>query len=306
MSPGPNLRGALLMTASMGAFTLNDVFVKLLAQDVPLFQIVFLRGVLTTFLLTLLAASLGQLRFSIPRADRAKVAWRTIFEIGAMVAFLTALVNMPIANATAILSALPLAVTVAAAVFLGEPLGWRRLSAVLAGFAGVMLIVQPGTEGFNAYALFALLAVLIITGRDLVTRRFSSGLPSMTVAVVTAASVGLFGGVLSLFEPWAPVGLREAGLIALASVFIIGGYLFSIMVMRVGEIAFTAPFRYTSLVFALVFGFVFFAEWPNALALSGAAIVVAMGVYTILRERVVAARARRAAAAAVRQGAEGV
>jgi S-adenosylmethionine uptake transporter len=297
MNDGSNLRGALLMTASMGAFTMNDVFVKLLAEDVPLFQIVFLRGCLTTLMLAALAAAFGQLRFTVPREDRARLGWRTVFEIGAMVAFLTALINMPIANATAILSALPLAITVAAAVFLGEPLGWRRMSAVLAGFLGVMLIVQPGTEGFNAYSLFALLAVLIITGRDLVTRRFSAGIPSLGVAVITAAAVGIFGGVASLLEPWAPLGWREAGLIALAAVFIIGGYLFSVMVMRVGEVGFTAPFRYTSLVFALVFGLAFFGEWPNALALSGAGVVVATGIYTILRERAVAARARRAASA---------
>jgi S-adenosylmethionine uptake transporter len=293
MSASPNLKGALLMTASMGAFTMNDVFVKLLAEDVPLFQIVFLRGCLTTLMLAGLAAALGQLRFTVPREDRAKLGWRTVFEIGAMVAFLTALVNMPIANATAILSALPLAVTVAAALFLGEPLGWRRMSAVLVGFAGVMLIVQPGTEGFNAYSLFALLAVLIITGRDLVTRRFSPGIPSLGVAVITAAAVGVFGGIASLFEPWAPIGPREVGLIALAALFIIGGYLFSVMVMRVGEVGFTAPFRYTSLVFALVLGLAFFGEWPNELALFGAGIVVATGIYTILRERAVVARARR-------------
>lgn len=302
----PNLRGALLMTGSMGAFTLNDVFVKLVAQDLALFQIVFLRGCLTTAMLAALAAALGQLRLSIPREDRSRVAWRTFFEVAAMVCFLSALVNMPIANATAILSALPLAVTLAAALFLGEPLGWRRLSAVIAGFLGVMLIVQPGTEGFNAHALLALLAVGLITGRDLVTRRFSAGLPSLSVAVITAAAVGVFGGVLSLFEPWAPVGPREAGFIGLAAVFIIGGYVFSVMVMRVGEVGFTAPFRYTSLVFALVFGLAFFGEWPNALALTGAGVVMATGIYTILRERAVAARARRAAAAAVRHGAEGV
>ncbi|MCU4655177.1 DMT family transporter [Roseibacterium sp. SDUM158016] len=298
MSLGPNLKGALLMTASMGAFTLNDAFVKLAAQDLPLFQIVFLRGLLTTTMLALLAAAFGQFTFRIPHEDRSRVAWRTLFEITAMVAFLMALVNMPIANATALLSALPLVVTVAATVFLGEPLGWRRMSAVLVGFAGVMLIVQPGTEGFNAWSLSALLAVVIITGRDLVTRRFSPGLPSMAVAVITAAAVAVFGGLLSLTEPWVMPGLREAGFIALAAVFIIGGYLFSIMVMRVGEVGFTAPFRYTSLVFALVLGLAFFGEWPNALALSGAAIVVATGIYTILRERAVAARARRSAAAA--------
>lgn len=296
MTENANLRGALLMTASMASFTLNDVFVKLLAEDLPLFQIVFLRGIFTTILLVGLAAWYGQLRFRVEGADRARLGWRTVFEIGAMVAFLMALVNMPIANATAILAALPLSVTLAAALFLGEPLGWRRLSAVGIGFLGVMLIVQPGTDGFNIWSLSALLAVFVITGRDLVTRRFSANLPSLGVAVITAAAVGLFGGVLSVFETWAPVGLREAGLIALAAVFIIGGYLFSVMVMRVGDVAVVAPFRYTGLVFALVFGFVFFAEWPSVLALSGAGIVVATGVYTILRERARAARVRRAAA----------
>ena len=298
MIRNPNVQSALLMTAGMGSFTLNDVFVKLLAEDLPLFQIVFLRGVLTTAMLAGLAAYFGQLRFNLQPGDRAKLGWRSVLEIAAMVTFLLALVNMPIANATAILAALPLCVTLAAWVFLGEPLGWRRLSAVRVGFLGVLLIVQPGTDGFNVWSLFALLAVFVITGRDLVTRRFSAGLPSLGVAVITAAAVGLFGGVLSLFQDWAPIGPREATLIALASFFIIGGYLFSIMVMRVGEVGASAPFRYTGLVFALVFGYLFFAEWPNALAFAGAGIVVATGIYTILREQVIAARLRRAAGTA--------
>lgn len=295
MTLNPNLRGALLMTASMGSFTVNDAFVKLLAEDLPLFRIVFLRGMLTTAMLVVLAVYFGQLRFNLQPGDRAKLGWRSVLEIGAMVTFLLALVNMPIANATAILAALPLCVTLAAALFLGEPLGWRRMSAVAVGFAGVLLIVQPGTDGFTIWSLCALASVFVITARDLVTRRFSAGLPSLGVAVVTACVVGLFGGALSLFETWAPVGPREAMLIAAASVFIIGGYLFSIMVMRVGEVGASAPFRYSGLVFALVLGYLFFGEWPNALALAGAGVVVATGIYTILRERAVAARQRRLA-----------
>jgi S-adenosylmethionine uptake transporter len=182
MTLNANLKGALLMTASMGSFTLNDVFVKLLAEDMPLFQIVFLRSVLTAILLAMAAAAMGQLRLRPGPGDRARLTWRTLFEIATMVAFLYALVNMPIANATAILAALPLSVTLAAAVFLKEPLGWRRMSAVLVGFVGVMLIVQPGTDGFNAFSLSAMLAVLFITGRDLVTRGMGPGLPSLGVA----------------------------------------------------------------------------------------------------------------------------
>lgn len=281
----PNLRGAGYMVGSMAAFTLNDACVKLLAETVPLFQIVFLRGLATTALMLLALRALGRGGIAIPAGDRAKVAWRTVFEVGAMVAFLVALVNMPLANATAILAALPLTVTLAAAVVFGEAVGWRRLSAVSIGLAGVLLIIQPGTDGFNAYSLLALLAVAIITARDMVTRSFSDGVPSIVVATITAAAVTLFGGLASLAEPWAWIGWREAGLILLASVFIIGGYLFSIMVMRVGEVGFTAPFRYSALVFAAVLGLALFGEWPNGPALAGAGIVAATGIYTLWRER---------------------
>jgi S-adenosylmethionine uptake transporter len=299
----PNLKGALYMTLSMAGFTLNDACVKLVAETVPLFQIVFLRGIATTILLALTVHLTVGLRFAMPRRDRPLVAWRTVAEVAAMVAFLMALTNMAIANATAILAALPLAVTLGAALTFGDPVGWRRLTAILVGFAGVMLIVQPGTAGFNIWSLSALLAVVIITVRDLLTRGFSPEVPSMTVAVLTAAAVCVFGGVAALFVDWAPLGLREVALILTASVLIIGGYVFSIMVMRIGEVGFVSPFRYTSLVFALVVGLVVFDEFPNTLALAGGGIVVATGIFTLLRERKVARdAAREAARAAVRPG----
>jgi S-adenosylmethionine uptake transporter len=155
-----------------------------------------------------------------------------------------------------------------------------------------MLIVQPGTDGFNVFSLSALLAVLFITGRDLVTRRMGPGLPSLGVAVVTAIGGRGLPCILSLFQTVGADGPARGGVSSLfTSVFVIGGYLFSIMVMRVGEVAVVAPFRYTGLLFALIFGLVFFAEWPNALGPSGPrAWWSATGIYTILRERAVAAR----------------
>lgn len=298
----PNLKGALYMTASMAAFTLNDACVKLVAETVPLFQIVFLRGIATTILMAVTVQMTTGLRFSIPGRDKPLVALRTLAEVAAMVAFLMALTNMAIANATAILAALPLAVTLGAALIFGDPVGWRRLSAIVIGFAGVMLIIQPGTDGFNIWSLSALLAVFIITGRDLLTRAFSPEVPSMTVAVLTAAAVCVFGGVASIFTEWAPLGGREVLLILAASVLIIGGYVFSIMVMRIGEVGFVSPFRYTALVFALILGLVVFDEFPNALALTGAAIVMATGIFTLLRERMVARAAARASATGASHG----
>ena len=300
----PNLRGALYMTLSMAAFTLNDACVKLVAETVPLFQVIFLRDLGTTILLAIFVQMTTGLRPSWPRRDRPLIAGRTLAEIAAMVTFTLALTNMAIANATAILAALPLVVTLGAALVFGDKVGWRRLSAICIGFVGVLLIVQPGTDGFNIWSLLVLLSVLVITARDLFTRAFSPAVPTMTVAVLTAGAVCLVGGVLSLFTPWVALDLREAALIAAAAVLIIGGYVFGIMVMRVGEVGFVSPFRYTSLIFALILGLVVFDEFPNALALIGGVIVVSTGIFTLLRERMVArASSRSAAKAAITPGA---
>ena len=300
----PNLRGVLYMTLSMAAFTLNDACVKLVGETVPLFQVIFLRGLGTTILLAIFVQMTTGLRPSWPRRDRPLIAGRTLAETAAMVTFTLALTNMAIANATAILAALPLVVTLGAALVFGDKVGWRRLSAICIGFVGVLLIVQPGTDGFNIWSLLVLLSVLVITARDLFTRAFSPAVPTMTVAVLTAGAVCLVGGVLSLFTPWVALDLREAALIAAAAVLIIGGYVFGIMVMRVGEVGFVSPFRYTSLIFALILGLVVFDEFPNALALIGGVIVVSTGIFTLLRERMVARASRRSAAkAAITPGA---
>jgi drug/metabolite transporter (DMT)-like permease len=185
-------------------------------------------------------------------------------EIGAAWFFITALFHLPLANVTAIIQTIPLAVTLAGALFLREPLGWRRFTAILVGFAGVLLIVRPGTEGFTLYSVYALISVLFVTIRDLATRRLSASVPSFTVAISAAAGVGLFGAAGDTARQRLGRGLPRAGLfLAGASLFIVGGYIFSVMVMRVGDLATVAPFRYTSLIFALLLGFVFFGEWPT-------------------------------------------
>ncbi len=280
-----NLRGAFFMMASMAAFTFNDACMKALSDEIPLAQAVFMRGVATAVLMVLLARRFGRLRFDIARRDWALIALRTLAEIAAAYFFITALFNMPIANATAILQALPLTVTLAGAVFLGEAIGWRRLVAILIGFAGVLLIVQPGAEGFSIYSVYAVLAVLTVTVRDLAARRLSVHVPSMTVALLASLGVTLSFGVVSVLDEWAMPSRLAWAQLAGASVFIIGGYLFSVMTMRLGDIAAVTPFRYTSLLWALLLGLVVFGEWPDALTMTGAAIVVATGIWTLMRER---------------------
>ncbi len=285
MALSDNMRGAGLMMIAMAAFTLNDTAMKTLSGEVPLFQAIFLRGVLTTLWLYMLGRAMGGLKFRLSRRDWGAISLRTFCEGAATFLFLTALFNAPIANITAILQALPLTVALGAALFLGEPLGWRRIIAILVGFAGVLIIVRPGAEGITVWSLYALAAVGFVTIRDLSVRRMSSHVPSLTVALVGAASITVAAGLISLYSGWVALGGGQVARLALASLFILAGYLSSVMTMRQGEIGFVAPFRYTGILWALVLGWVVFGDWPDNLTLLGAAIIVLMGLFTLWRER---------------------
>jgi S-adenosylmethionine uptake transporter len=281
----PNLNGALLMMGSMAAFTFNDTLIKMTEGAVPLSQLLVLRGGLSSLLILGLVIWLGSLKTRISSKDWGLIAIRSASEVAAAYAFITALLNMPLANVTAVLQVLPLTVTLGAAVVFKEQIGWRRMTAILIGFAGMLLIVRPGPDGFNIYAGYALLAVASVTVRDLVTRRLSKDVPSMMVTLAAAVIVTAFAGILSLGQDWVPVSNKNAGLIVGSSFFILGAYLCSVLAMRVGDISFTAPFRYTGLIWALFLGWVIFGDWPTPLTMLGAAIVVGTGLFTLYRER---------------------
>jgi len=287
-----NFRGALLMSASMAGFVINDAFVKLLSDRLEVFQVMFVRGLFATALLGVIAWNAKSLFPAVNRADWRLLGFRLSGEIGTTLCFMTALFHMPMANATAILQALPLAVTLGAAVFLREPVGWRRYLAIAIGFAGVLVIVRPGAAGFNAYSGWALAAVGFIVLRDLTTRRLSAQVPSLFVAFLGAVAITVAGAVLTPIVGWKPVGVAELELLGAAAVFLIGGYLFGVMAMRVGEIGVISPFRYSILIWAIVLGFVVFGDIPDFWTLVGSAIVVVMGIYTFYRERQIAKAAQ--------------
>lgn len=292
-----NVRGALLMMGSMAAFGINDALVKLASADLGLFQIILLRGAGASVLILLLAWRLGAFRVLPARRDWGILALRMVGEVGGTLCFLTALFHMPIANATAILQALPLAVTLAAALFLGEAVGWRRYLAIAVGFAGVMIIVRPGAEGFNLHTLYALGSVGFVVVRDLATRCLSRSVPSMLAASLTAVVIMMAGALgVAVTGEWTPVEATAGWVLASSAVFIFMGYLLSVMTMRAGDIGFIAPFRYSNLIWALLLGLFVFAEIPDPQMLIGAAIVVGTGLYSFHRERVRARRLTLAAA----------
>jgi hypothetical protein len=166
---------------------------------------------------------------------------RSFAEVASTLLFLAALVHMPLANLSAIMQSLPLAVTLAAWAVFGDRVGWRRMTAILVGFVGVLIIVRPGPAGFDHYALLGLASVAFVVVRDLSTRELSKAVPSATVAVAASLSVTTTALVLSLPGGWVGFSLREGLLICGAAASLVVGYNFVVMVMRVGDIGFVAP-----------------------------------------------------------------
>lgn len=279
-----NTRGALLMALAMASFTVNDAFTKSVTPYINIGQILFVRGVMTCVLVYVIARHMGALR-PLKTMLRPVILMRCLCEISASILYLKALSMMQFANVAAIMQSLPLAVTLGAALFLKEPVGWRRWTAILVGFLGVLVILRPGPEGFTSGALLVLGAMFVTAGRDLLTRRMYADVPSMAVTMTTTVVNTLFGAALIIpFGGWQPMDTYVWSHLVAAAFLVVIGYQAVITAMRSGDISFVAPFRYTSMIWAFSIGFFFFGDHLDVWTLSGTAIIVASGLYTFYRE----------------------
>lgn len=280
-----NLVAIGAMITSQAVFTVNDALIKLAARELPGGQAIFIRGLFTIAFAFALALALGGFRAWPERKDWPLIAIRNVGEIGATLLYLTALFNMPIAEATAILQFLPLAITAGAALFLGESVGWRRWLATLVGFIGVLVIIRPGTPAFNGWSLVALAAVAAIVLRDLTTRRIASRVPTVLLTFLSSLTVTAAASTLGLVETWRVPSAGALTMIGVAAFFLLVGYYTIIEAMRRGEVAVVSPFRYSVILWAIVAGLLVFGERPDPIALVGTAIVMVAGLYTFFRER---------------------
>ena len=213
------------------------------------------------------------------------VVMRSLCEAGATLLFLTALALMPFATISAILQALPLAVAMGAAIFLGEPVGWRRWIAIGIGFMGVLIIIRPGTSGFDSYSLLIVISVLFAAARDVLTRKLPRSLPSILVSGATTITIALVGITITQYQDnWQPVRGVQLATMAAAAFFLFFGYQFIVLAMRTGDVAYVVPFRYSSLLWAIIFGYFIFNEIPDFYTLLGSSIVIGTGLFTLYRE----------------------
>ncbi len=274
------------MAAAMAGFTMNDAITKAVSSEMNFGEIMLVRGVVAIALIATLAWHQGALR-PLRTLVMKPVALRVAGEVLGTVTFLAAIVHLPLANTAAIFQALPLAVTLGAALMFGEPVGWRRWLAIMAGFIGVLIIVRPGVEGFNQFTLFALVSVFFCAVRDLATRRIPAQVPSLFITLVTTVTVTIAGAAIIVpLGGWTPPSSRALGLLTLAAVLLLIGYQCVIMALRSGDISAVAPFRYSALLWAMLLGYLVFGDVPDAMMVTGASIIVLSGLYAFYRERI--------------------
>ncbi len=280
-----NTRGILAMSASVVVFIFNDALIKLAAESVPSVQAIGVRGVFATLWCTLALLATGAWR-RIAMATQPQVLLRGGLEAAAAILYLVALFHIPFAIATAVNLSTPLVLTVLAVLLLKEDVRWRRWSAVILGFLGVLLVIQPRPGDVNVWTWVALIGTFVGALRDVLTHYLPRGVPTLVVSFTTAATVAIAGCGGALLEGWQPMSWEGLGFIVASSLLLAMGYQLLVLALRSGaEISVIGAFRYGSILWALAIGYIVWGDLPNTLALLGIAVIVGAGLYILHRER---------------------
>ncbi|XXK36161.1 DMT family transporter [Rhodobacteraceae bacterium nBUS_22] len=279
-----NLRGIIFMLLAMAGFAVEDTLLKILARDLPISELLILLG-LGGFLLFSAVVIIRRDPFFSPQMRNKPFAIRFVADIFAPLFFLPALAWIPLATVTSILQATPILVTMGAALVLKEAVGWRRWSAILVGFTGVLIVVRPGMDGFQPASILAIIGVVFLAFRDLSSRLIPPALSSYTVTAY-AFFASLLAGLIALpfFDPLIWPDPAHWALMGCACV--IGGlaYFCIVLATRIGDVSVIAPFRYSRLLFALAIAVTVLNEQPDWQTLAGAVIIIGSGLYTFWRE----------------------
>lgn len=279
-----NLKGIALMCSATALFLVNDTIVKSITQHLPPYEVLFLRGIAIMAIGFGLLLVTGQIRF-VPKLLDPVVLSRNGFEVLATLGYIMGLAHAPIADLNALSQLEPVLMTVVAVWFFGARVG--RLEMALIGFAfvGALLVAQPGTSAFSAFALFGLWSACCAVARDLLSRKVHAEIPGLVVAVGAGITVMLAGAVMMLlFEEFVMPDLRLILLMCLAAAFITGAHLCIFLAFRYGEVIAVTPFTYTSTIWALISGYVVFNTLPNTLGLIGIGLILVCGVGVVLLE----------------------
>jgi drug/metabolite transporter (DMT)-like permease len=300
MTPLPtyhdNRRGIIALLSACGLFTINDTLVKLTTLVYPAGEVLFVRGLICLALVggsVVYAHQIAWLRGSFTPI----VILRAVLDSFVNITFVMALGHMRLADLISLNLASPLLLTMFSAFFLREQVGWRRWTAILFGFAGMVLIVKPSPASFNIWALAALGSAIGSATRDLVTRRIDPGVPTLGISFTSVVGTTVTSLILALVieEQWRAPAPVYIGFVVAAAVVLSIGSTMAVSAFRHVDVIVVAPFRYSLLIWSGLAGYFIFGEVSDAFALCGAVLIAGSGLYTLHRERV---RHRQLSAAA--------
>jgi drug/metabolite transporter (DMT)-like permease len=280
-----NYRGILAMIGGCAFFSANDAGTKIAAQYLPVSQVVFTRAVFALAIAFLIILWRSEV-YAIRHVRNPYLLLRAFIEAFTGLLVIFSLTHMPIANMTAILLIQPFVMTAIGVLFLKEQAGWRRWIAIFAGFAGMLLVMKPGTDGFNWVSLLVLFSACIAIARDLLVRKIGNDVPTTVISFSTAllaVPIGLMG---SMVEDWQVPTAVPLAAIAVSALFLVIAFIFMVIAFRGTDVSVVSPFRYSIVIFAVFFGLTVFGEMPDGLSILGIAIIVAAGLYMLHRETV--------------------
>lgn len=288
-----------MMCAGVACLCVNDAFAKTLTQSYSPLQILFLRNVIALPFAVLLALRMGgrdALRTYRPQAH----LLRGVLWIGATICFFTSLKYLELAEATALIFVAPLFITALSALLLREHVGWRRWIAVVTGFVGVIIVVRPGGEAFQAISLMPV-ATAFVYALLMISARWVDPRESVwTLLLYLTGTSALLSSLVVAFV-WNPIQSGHIVLFVGVAVFGTVGMTLMTQAFRFAPAAVVAPMDYTALIWATALGWLIWNEIPDAVTYLGAAVIIASGIYIVLRERRVSRQ--KAVTDAARKGA---
>lgn len=282
-SQNHTLRAGLYMVITTACFVAGDTCIKLIGTSLPLGQVICLIGVVSSLFLLVVCGQQGILK-DVPLIFTRTVLLRSLFDTMGSFMFVSALMHMPLANLSSVMQSVPLVVVAVGVIFLGEKAGLSRIAAVIAGFAGVLLIVKPSPQTITIYEFLAVGAVIVVAFRDLVTKRIPAHVPLLVIALANAIFISVSGFGVGLVQGFKTIEIWQWTLLLGAGLFVTISYFFIVATVRLGDLSATAPFRYSEVVFAIIAGILVFGEYPDAISYAGMALVIAAGLFAAHRE----------------------
>jgi drug/metabolite transporter (DMT)-like permease len=281
------LLGIFYMILCQFSFATNDAMVKFIYQNYDeifvLNQLIFIRGIFALFFIGIFLYFKNQLNFRVIFSSR-QLKIRGFFEALAAICFFIGVATLPFGMVYVLLSLAPIILTTFGALFLNEKVRWRRWTAVILGFAGVVIVINPGELRFGYFFIFPLLSAILLSFRDMYTKKIKGNFHSLQIAFITCLVVTIFFGFLSIYKFYF-FTLKEFVVLFVSSFFLSLGYIFSVATIKAALVSVTSTFRYSVIIWGILYGYFYFNEIPNTNTYIGAIMIVISGLIIISRQK---------------------